>query len=83
MTAITASSSNSSVGPLNVASSTAARLVVADEQVGGAERVVVERARGRHAEVVQAEAARVLDGRAHPAVVDADHAYNLRTSSAL
>ena len=58
-------------------------LVVADEQVGGAEGVVVERARGRHAEVVQPEAPRVLHGRAHPAVVDADHAYNLRTSSAL
>ncbi len=58
-------------------------LVVADEQVGGAEGVVVERARGRHAEVVEPEAPRVLDGRAHAAVVDADHAYNLRTSSAL
>ena len=49
-------------------------LVVADEQVRGAERVVVERAGGRHAEVVEPEAPGVLDGRAHAAFVDADHA---------
>jgi hypothetical protein len=59
------------------------RARVADEQVGGAEGVVVERARGRHAEVVEPEAPRVLDGRAHAAAVDTDHAFSLRTSSAL
>jgi hypothetical protein len=58
-------------------------LVVADEHVRDPVREVVHRARRRHAEVVEAEAARVLDRCRETAVGDADHDSSCATMSAL
>ena len=48
-------------------------LRVADEQVADAEREVVERAGGRHADVIPVPPAQVLDGRQQAGLDDVQH----------